>query len=182
MGLAALACTGPAAAMRTCEGTYAATPLHPLPARMVVGIDIHDASPRNESLAQRFLAGVREAGVATGQQPNVLLHVSTSRLGGTSADSGHGAEQSFPGLSGLQGGTNPRLPAIPSTGLTAPPAAAGTPSLILRIDATEGQATRIAWVVSVQCRMIGPDEGLLAQDLGRIIGEALGKRIERRPL
>jgi len=54
--------------------------------------------------------------------------------------------------------------------------------LFLRIDATEGTATRISWVASIQCRMVGSNEGRLAQDLGRILGGALGQRIERRPL
>jgi hypothetical protein len=30
--------------------------------------------------------------------------------------------------------------------------------------------------------MIASDEGQLAQDLGRVIGSALGQRVERRPL
>ena len=56
------------------------------------------------------------------------------------------------------------------------------PLLFLRIDATVDTETRISWVASVQCQMIGSDEGLLAQELGRVVGGVLGQRIERRPL
>ena len=69
-----------AKAMPTCQGTFAATLLQPLPAQIVVDIDILDRSPRNLMLAGRFLTGVRDAGVAVGTKPSVLLHVSTARL------------------------------------------------------------------------------------------------------
>ena len=81
-----------ASAARSCQGTYAATSLQPLPERVVVDLDIRDRSPRNLMLADRFLRGVREAGVAVGQDANVLLHVSTSRLGETSSGATRGAE------------------------------------------------------------------------------------------
>ena len=56
-----------ASAAPSCQGTYAATSLQPLPDRVVVDLDIRDRSPRNLMLADRFLKGVREAGVAVGQ-------------------------------------------------------------------------------------------------------------------
>ena len=63
--------------------------------------------------------------------------------------------------------------------------AGGTPAgqllLALRVDATEGKNTRIAWIASLQCQMTGrPDDGGVAQELGRVIGGALGKRVERQ--
>ena len=177
--LAGMVVTNVAAASQSCQGSYAATILHPLPAQIVVGLDIHDRSPRNLRLAERFLAGVRDAGIAAGAQPNVLLHVSTSRLDAASSRSS-GVELSYSGLYGLQGGGQPRLPALPTAGVTAQPPPPAQPDLFVRVDATEGEATRIAWVASVQCRMVGSDEGQLAQDLGHVIGSALGQRIDRR--
>ena len=85
---AALAFVSTASALPTCQGTYAATSILPLPAKPLVDLDVRDRSPRNVRLATRFLAGLREAGVAVGGQPNVVLHVSTSRLGGTPGQSG----------------------------------------------------------------------------------------------
>jgi hypothetical protein len=182
LGLIVICWTNAATAAGSCQGTYAATSLQPLPARVNVGLDIHDRSPRNLQLAERFLTGIREAGIAVGAQPNVLLHVSVSLLGDVSSRQSRGAEQSYSELSGIQGGAQPSLPALPSTGLTARRSLPPPPLLFLRVDATEEKASRISWVASVQCRMIGSDEGGLAQDLGRVIGSALGQRIERRPL
>jgi len=47
-------------------------------------------------------------------------------------------------------------------------------------DATVGKGA--AWVASMQCRMTGSDEGGVAQELGRVIGGSLGKRVERQTL
>jgi hypothetical protein len=181
-GLAALAGVGGAAAMPTCEGTYAATLLQPLPTPMVVGLDVRDDSPANRRMADRFLAGLREAGVAVGAPPNVLLTISSSRLGVTSGQQGGGAEEDLPDLAGIEeGGLQPTAPGLPNlprpTGLPSRPRLLG-----MRIEATAGQTMQIVWVASVQCRIIGTDDGQRAQDMGRAIGAALGQRIERRPL
>lgn len=182
LGLSVTSWTNAAIAAGSCQGTYAATLLQPLPAQVGVGLDIRDRSPRNLQLAERFLTGIREAGIAVGTQPNVLLHVTVSLLGDVSSRLSRGAEQSYSDLSGIHGGTQLSLPALPSTGLTAPRSPPPPPLLFLRVDATEGKASRISWIASVQCRMIGSDEGQLAQDLGRVIGSVLGQRVERRPL
>jgi len=68
---------------------------------------------------------------------------------------------------------------MPATGMRASRAAA-QPLLALRVDATEGKNTRIAWIASLQCQVTGSDEGKVAQELGRVIGSALGKRVERQ--
>src|SRR6185295_18659883 len=94
---------GGANATTSCQGTYAATPLQPLPERVVLDLDLHDRSKRSLVLADRFLKGIREAGIAVGQDANVLLHVSTSRLGDTSSGADR-AEQTYPEFGGLAGG------------------------------------------------------------------------------
>lgn len=181
-GLVAMAWTNGAAATQACQGSYAATILQPLPKQIIVDLDIHDRSARNLKLAERFLAGVRDAGVAVGAQPTVLLHINSSRLNEASSRPNRGVEQSYSELSGLQGGAQPSLPALPTTRLANPRAPAPAPPLLfLRVDATEGNAPRISWVASVQCQMTGSDEGQVAEDLGHVIGSALGQRIERRP-
>lgn len=173
---------GGASATPSCQGTYAATSLQPLPERMVVDLDIRDRSRRNLMLADRFLRGAREAGIAVGPDANVLLHVSTSRLGETSAGAARGAEGTYSELGGLAGGgMRPELPPMPATGTRASrPAPTAQPLLVLRMDATVGTDTRSAWIASVQCRMTGSDEGDVAQELGRVIGGALGKKVERQ--
>ena len=115
------------------------------------------ASQRNLMLADRFLRGVREAGFAVGQDANVLLHVSTSRLGETSSGTARGPERTYSELGGLAGGGRlPRLPPMPTTGMRASRSApAAQPLLALRVDATEGKNRRIAWIASLQCQMTG---------------------------
>jgi len=174
-------CSG-ASAAPNCQGTYASTSLQPLPERVVVDLDIRDRSPRNLMLADRFLRGVREAGVVVGQGANVLLHVSTSRLGETSSGATRGAERSYSELGGLAGGgMRPSLSPLPATSMRASRSApAAQPLLALRVDATESKNTRIAWIASLQCQMTGSDDGGVAQELGRVIGGVLGKGVERQ--
>jgi hypothetical protein len=177
-----MAWCGGASAAPSCQGTYAATSLQPLPERVVLDLDIRDRSQRNLMLADRFLEGVRTAGIAVGQNANVLLHVSTSRLGETSSGAARGAERTYSELGGLAGGgMRPKLPQMPATGMrTSRPASPAQPLLVLRVDATVGKDARIAWITTVQCQMTGSDEGSAAQELGRVIGGALGKRVERQ--
>ena len=181
-GVAIVVSAAPAGALSTCQGSYAATSILPLPGKLQVDLDVRDRSPRNVRLAERFLAGVREVGVAVGGgQPNVLLHVSTSQLGGTASRASRGLETNYPELTGLQGGSQGSMQALPSTSV-GPRTATQQPLLSLRIDATAGSDARVAWIASIQCRMTGSDEGRLAQELGRVIGSSLGQRVERRPL
>jgi hypothetical protein len=171
-----------AAAMPTCEGTYTAMSLRPLPEHIVVGIDVRDRSPRNLMLAERFLAGIGYAGVEVGPEPNVLLHVGTSGFQQPLGRSDGSYVRGRPELSGLQGGMQISPPAIPNTRFGTPRPVPSPPPLNLRVDATEVKATRISWTTVVRCQRIGADDGALAQDLGRAIGAILGKRIDPRPL
>jgi hypothetical protein len=56
------------------------------------------------------------------------------------------------------------------------------PLLLLRVETSERQAARISWIASVHCRITGTDDGQRAEDLSRVIGRSLGRRIERGPL
>src|SRR5205085_1229908 len=76
--LSAAALSRNAVAAPACEGRYSATPLQPLPTRVVVGLDVRDASPEHQRLAERFLAGIQSAGRKTGPQPTVVLHLTVS--------------------------------------------------------------------------------------------------------
>src|SRR6185312_10794386 len=97
-----------------------ATPLQPLPTRVVVGLDVRDASPEHQRLAARFLAGVQRAGRKTGPQPTVVLHLTISSLDGGTGVSNREPERGIAGLSGLQGGVQPSLPAMPDDRITQP--------------------------------------------------------------
>jgi hypothetical protein len=180
IGLMTLAWANGAAATETCQGSYSTALLQPLPAYMVVGLDVRDRPPRAQALAERFLAGLNQAGVATGTVPNVRLHVTTYHLGDTSYQPDRGVVSNYPEFAGLQGGLQPALPALPSIGITASPRAAASPLLIVRVDATVEGSTRVAWLASVQCRMTGSDDGQFAEELGLVVGHTLGVATERR--
>jgi hypothetical protein len=182
IALIAIAWSGSASAMGSCQGSYAAFLLHALPQRPVVALDVRDNSPRNQRLADRFLAGLRQAGIATGTDPNVTLHVTTSQIIETAGRSGQRAERRSAGLSALQSGNLRSRPAMPANRITAPPPGRASPLLDLHVDAIRRNETRVSWSATLQCRATGTDQGQLAQDLGRVIGSALGKRIERRSL
>lgn len=184
IGIAALlgiARAGGAMAMPTCEGTYAAELLRPMPARIVVDLDVHDRSTDHLRLAERFLDGLRVAGVAVGPQPTVLLSISSSRIESFSDRPADTAMQTYPEFSGLQGGLQPSLPVMPNTRMVTPEPAPSAPLLIFRVEATEGHASQVSWVVTVRCQTIGTDDGARAEDLGRVIGGALGKRVNLTP-
>ena len=182
IALIVIAWPGGASAMGSCQGTYAAFLLHALPPRPVVALDVRDPSTRNQRLADRFLAGMREVGIATGTVPNVTLHITTSQIIDTARGSGRRAERRSAGLSALQSGNLRSRPAMPANRITTPPPGRASPLLDLHVDARRANETRVSWWASVQCRATGTDQGQLAQDLGRVIGSALGRRIERRGL
>lgn len=170
-------------ATSTCQGSYAAALLKPLPQHIVIDLDVRNRTPRNLALAQRFLAGARDAGVAVGPRANVLLHITTSHFGGDTSPITPRSMPSSSELAGLQGGQQAQvaLPTLPSTGLITgrqPPAA---PLLFMRVDATVVGSSGIAWVASIQCQEIGSDDEQRSEDLGRLVGSTLGTRTERRP-
>lgn len=171
---------GGAAAMPACKGSYAAEALRPLPKQVVVDLDIRDPSPDHLRLARRFLAGMNAAGVASGPRPTVLISIHSTRLD-TSTAQPSTAEPGAPGFAGLQGSIHQSLPAVPDTRLGSSSSPPPLPTVLFRVEATEPKAAHPSWVANVQCQTTGTDEGALAQDLGRVIGGALGRRIVRGP-
>ena len=172
---------GPAHAMRSCEGTIAATPLHPLPDHPTVGLDVRDSSPQTKALGDQFIAGLKLADVTVGPMPDVLLFVSGSSLGDRPGRSG-GPERNYSDMSVFQGGIDHSLPQMPSgriRGARTPPP---LPTLFIRAEATLAGDKRVAWVASIQCKRTGTDDAALATDLGREIGAVLGQRIANRRL
>jgi hypothetical protein len=85
--------------MQTCRGSLSATLLQPLPTSVVADLDIHDRSARNLKLADHFMIGVRDTGVAVGPQPNLLLHVDMSVPGKSGSSSSRMVERNYPDLS-----------------------------------------------------------------------------------
>jgi hypothetical protein len=181
LAVSAAALPAGAQATQSCPGSYAAALLQPLPPHIVAALDIHDRSPRNLDLAERFTGGLRKAGVKVGAQPNVSLSVTASRLGDAAGRSDRDSVSNYSDFAALRGGQQPRLPGMPSTGLTTPRSPPPSPLLVVRVDARVKGSSKVAWVATVQCRMAGADEADFAEELGAAIGGVLGERIERRP-
>ena len=94
---------GGANATPSCQGTYAATPLQPLPERVVLDLDLHDRSKRSLVLADRFLKGLREAWIAAPHgwetHPQVLTAQNRpipSSAASRAAECGQGCRQYLP--------------------------------------------------------------------------------------
>jgi len=175
--LLAIAASPAAMAMQSCDGSVAATSLQAIPEHPTVGLDVRDDSPDTQKLAQRFIAGLRLAGLSVGSKPNVLLYVTGSTLDGGSGHGG-GSARTYSDLSVFNGGKMPKLPPMPSEqvrgGRTPPP----QPMLSIKAQARVSGGDRVAWVALIQCKRTGQNEGQFATELGKFVGGILGKRVE----
>ena len=186
MGLCAIAAAlGPrlAAADGSCAGTYYASSLAPLPAPLVVGLQVLDDSSRNLALAARFKNGLSSAGVATAGTATARMHVSVSLFGGGSGGGGGDAgggnrsdNDADGGFAWDNGGINQQLPDE-----TRPTFLNNAPkepqSLYLRAELRRPGADRVAWVAVLQCTVQTDDREQLAYDLGALLGPAVGKSV-----
>lgn len=178
-GLIATLMSPGALASQVCQGTYVTAAFQPLPKLVTVEVAVRIPSPRNQELARDFLAGVRKAGVAVSSPATIVLHVSTSLVSSASDQAVGGGRQTD--FFGTQGGIKLRLPEMPSKGITSPPSSPPLPLRSIRVDATVRSTGQTVWLASVQCQMIGTDEGQLARDLGQLVGKTLGKTTQREP-
>jgi hypothetical protein len=185
---------GQACAMDTCSGQYSAALLHPLPAPMVVGLQLSNPSDRNVSLAKAFTNGMREAGLVVTGTPTVQLSLTAQVLGqGGGSTSGGGlnpgggtqsgaSSWSGGGASSLQGGQNPALPDFPDSSIFAPQQPVQSALLVLRVEARNTQDNTLSWIAVVQCTMQGTDDQTRAYELGHLVGGSIGKRLDATPL
>lgn len=181
IGLTGLLLSSGASATQACQGTYVTAAFQPLPKRITVDVAVRTPSPHNLELAKEFLTGVSKAGVAVSSPATVVLHVSASFRSSTADQSDGSARQPRTDFFGTQGGMKLRLPEMPSTGMTSPPAPPALPFRTIRIEATIRSTGQTAWLASVRCRMVGVDEGQLARDLGLLVGQKLGETTARQP-
>jgi hypothetical protein len=171
----ALAAAGPALAFDSCSGTMAATRLAAPPAPLVIGVDVPDDSRRNVELADRFKQGLTSAGVKVSGTPTALLRISATVLnqGGVSGQN----SRNFSGMSFAGEGLMGSPPDIGRRKPSGPPQPA---VLQLRVDLTEPNSYKAAWIASVRCTMRGSDGGQLAQDMGALIGGSIGQAVQSK--
>ncbi len=179
--LLAIAASPAAMAMQGCDGTVAATSLQAIPEHPTVGLDVRDNSPQTQKLAQRFIAGLRLAGVTVESKPNVLLYVTGSTLDGGSGHGG-GSARTYSDLSVLNGGKMPKPPPMPSEQLRGRRTSPQVPMLSIKAQATVSGSDRVGWVALIQCKRTGSNDGQFATELGQLVGGILGKRVENTRL
>jgi len=194
-----LACAGmvpisSVSAMESCVGRYSAALINALPVPTVVGVDIPDSTPTNPGLVQAFTQGMKEAGQNTGTPPTAKLSLTwqvTGQGGGGGSDGGSnppgGTAGGWSNWSGsnapwLQGGETAALPGIPSYDMFAPKQAAQSALLFLRAQLQPTGSGEPVWIATLQCTLQPVDNQQLAYQLGYLIGGAIGKRVDNRPL
>jgi hypothetical protein len=185
---------GQASAMDSCTGKYSAALLHPLAEPAVVALDLRDSSDVNVALGQAFTKGMREAGRLVSGTPTVRLSLSYQVIGQGGGDAGGGglnqgggaptgwSNWSGGGAAALQGGQTLALPDFPRYGVFSPQQPVQSALLVLRAEARNTHDNTLDWVASVQCKMQGTDNQILAYQLGYLIGGAIGKRRDDSPV
>jgi hypothetical protein len=190
--LCSAALAGRVQAMDSCTGQYSAAALQALPVPNVVALDLRDSSDTNVTLARAFTDGMRAAGqrvdgAATTKLTLVyqILGQDNASAGGSGAPGGAGSgwsDWSGSNAPWLQGGQSAALPDMPRYDMFSPAPAPQPVMLMLRAQLRDAQTNTVDWVATLQCNPQGNDNRQLAYDLGRLIGGALGKRIDRVPL
>jgi len=168
-------------AMGSCSGQYSAAALKPLPRPTVATIDVLDNSPRNLQLSQALTRGMNNAGLATAGTGNVRLSVSYTLTGGGGGGYGRrrdsydqwGAQSEWGGMSG---GVPMEQPGMPRFGAAPSP---GPRTLMLRADLRDTTTGLPLWIATIQCQVQTGNEQQLAYDIGTLIGQSAGKRVDR---
>jgi hypothetical protein len=166
--------------MSSCNGQYSAAALKPLPQPAVATVDVFDNSPRNVQLSQALVRGMNNAGLATGGAANVRLSISYTLSGG---GGGYGRQRDSYDQWGAQsewgsmsGGVSIEQPGMPRFG---PAPSAGPQTLLLRADLRDVASGLPVWIATIQCQVQTSNEQQLAYDIGTLIGQSAGKRIDR---
>lgn len=189
----------PAAAMQGCSGQFSAAAIRPLPKPLVVALDVRDTTPMNTGLANAFKRGLAESGhPAEPPSPNAALSV-TYRIVGLGGSGGGGGSDPVirdaplgtgrswtdPTTSSaiwMRGGQTAALPGMPRFGTSNQPSPSQPQTLFLRAEVRPVGSEQVAWVGVVQCTLQSTDDQGLAHQLGRLIGGAIGKRVDNTPM
>jgi hypothetical protein len=176
-----LAWVPPGQASESCEGSYSASRLRPLPASVVLKLDRHDDSARSDRLAAAFLEGVASAGVTVRANPTVLLHLDIN-IDHPPLPRSPATDPLRPDLRGLQGGIFLSLPDTDPKRSAPPVHSGGAPILMLRTQLTDFRSGVILWIGDFSCAVASSSsDERIARDMGRVIGGALGLTVGQVP-
>jgi hypothetical protein len=172
----AIAVAPAARAMGSCDGTWSANALRPLPDPLVVHLVVADDSPNNLDLAARFNDGLQRAGVAVGGTPTAQLRLMVSLDGGLGETASVRVDDSF-GWTGGGSGVQRQKPAESQFGR---PQQGAAPVIVqLRAELRPGANAPVAWVATLRCTRQDGDDRRLAYDIGTLLGGGLGRRVDQ---
>jgi hypothetical protein len=151
---------GPAMAGQACDGAIEASSLQTLPTPLAIAFTDPRNTAKSKIVTASFEDGLRAGGVTVQPDAADVLHLAFII---TTADGGQTHEYS-------------------DFSWTAAPGAAAGPPPTLTVTAgltVKGQPTLI-WVASLACKIKTQDPTVLAQELGQVIGEVLGKQLDQK--
>jgi hypothetical protein len=151
---------GPAMAGQACDGAIEASSLQTLPTPLAISFQDPRNTAKSKTVTASFEDGLRAGGVTVQPDAADVLHLSFL-ITTASGDNMHEySDFSWTAAPGAAAGPPPTLTV--TAGLTA----RGQPTLI--------------WVASLACKIKTQDPTVLAQELGQIIGEVLGKQLDQK--
>jgi hypothetical protein len=168
-GLAAAVSVAPAAwALDVCTGVYSGGALHPLPSPAVVQFQSMLNTPDLVALENRFLTGLRRAGISFDGTPTLQMNVTAAVTPPNAAATAPPQTGSYTGF-GWAGDTSANATSI----------IGGTLNMSLTL--TNATTYETNWVGTVSCTVQTNDKPLLAEEVGELLGRSFGQNfIERR--
>jgi hypothetical protein len=154
----------------TCTGTMQASLLHPLPKPLTVGSARGLADTPNPELSRRFVEGLQKAGVDVTAQGNTTLSIAVSVLAPVSSEAGV-ATGTYKGLDW-------------TSGLTVTPGQVTSSLRLAKLSLSavvsdNAEATQ-SWVETINCTVQTDDPGTLAEFIGSVIGQTIGRNIDQK--
>jgi hypothetical protein len=151
---------GPAMAGQACDGAIEASALETLPTPLTIAFTDPRDTAKSKIVTASFEDGLRAGGVAVQPDAADVLHLSFL----------------------ITAASGDRVHQYSDFSWTAAPGAADGPPPTLTVTAgltVKGQPTLI-WVASLECKIKTLDPTVLAEELGQVIGEVLGKQLDQK--
>jgi hypothetical protein len=158
-----------ARAMPSCTGTYSATSLAPLPTPAVVQYNEGAQSAAITAALDRFVRGLQNAGIVLTGTPTIQMNIAASVLPPANGPNAGMNSDAYTGF-GWAANSGPGAP--PITGST----------LHLTMTLTEIQTSTINWLGDLTCIIQTNNKTQLADELGAVLGRAIGQNFNDKKL
>jgi hypothetical protein len=155
----------PAMSADSCVGKYSSNVIAPLPPNLVLTWMLINSTSVNRGLIDRFASGLSAAGVKSGDDGNARLDMSFT----LTPPPGSGSRRrmlnfSWADPNSWSSGEKPRI-----TGGT----------LVFSVNVTNTANYQISWTAGGECTVMTEDNGELAEDFGRLLGQTIGKSVSQ---